>query len=774
MRGFSIILTAVFSMVLSSPVRAAEPGSTGAFYARVAEAETRGVKFLLTQIGPDGAALGEVDPANPRYGGRTALCVYALRAAGVDAKHPDIQRAAQWLLNAKLTGTYAVAMRACAMAEMHDDHATADAPLTPTSTAATTPTTTPATTSAPATAPADASAAARLKEDVAWLLRAAADNGAYTYTSSHGKPAPEFDNSNAQFAVLGLWTAAQHGVEIPPPFWGLIERYWLLQQQPDGGWGYFARPLPATTKTYGSMTAAGLATLYITFDTLHREDFLRCKASAESKPIADGLKWLTKNVTTDQNPKLGENRYYYWLYTLSRVGLASGFKQFGGVDWYAQGGTELIRRQNPDGSWDYADERLPSTAFALLFLTRGRDPVVMNKLAYKGQWNARPRDLANLAAWMSQNFEHSLKWQIVNFDADLSMWHDAQILYISGSAPVEFTPEQIDKLRRFVDQGGTIVTESACANADFTLDMTTLYGLLFDRYELKRLDENHPLYTVHTTLKVRPGLLAVSNGVRVLAVHCPEELSLGLQLGPNKANRYAFDLATNMFMFFTDRSAYRLPGQTPWPAAKTFTPKETLRLTPVKFNGNYMPEPLAWKRLAILIGNRYEVKLDVDEPIDIAELDPAEHPVALFSGEGSFELTPAQSEALKVYLAAGGRLLVEAAGGSRAFDESAQKQLQGLFGQGLLRPLVPSHRLFRILENTEKVMFRANFATTLGDRRNDPRVQAAIVDNTVGILYFPEDLTMGLLGANVYNLRGYSHQSAIDLATNAIWLLSGK
>jgi hypothetical protein len=354
------------------------------------------------------------------------------------------------------------------------------------------------------------------------------------------------------------------------------------------------------------------------------------------------------------------------------------------------------------------------------------------------------------------------------------MWHDAQILYISGAAPVEFTPEQIDKLRLFVDQGGTIVSESACNNADFTLDMTTLYKTLFDRYDLKRLDENHPLYTAHTTLKDRPGLLAVSNGVRVLAVHCPEELSLGLQLGPNKANRHAFDLATNMFMYFTDRSAYRMPGQSPWPVAKPFKPKATLRLTPVRFIGNHMPEPLAWRRLAILMGNRHEVKLDVDDPIDIVELDPREHPVALFSGEGPFELTPAQSEALRTYIAAGGRLLVEAAGGSRAFDESAQKQLQGLFGQGMLRPLVPSHRLFKALESAERVTFRTDFATTLGDRRNDPRVQAAIVGDTVGILYFPDDLTLGLLGANVHSLRGYSHQSAVDLATNAIWLLSGK
>jgi hypothetical protein len=115
MKGFVFILAAVFAVTLSSTAQAAEPASTASFYARVAEAEARGVAFLLAQLGPDGTALGEPGPDHPQhgrfYGGRTALCVYALRAAGVDARHPDIQRAVRWLLQAELTGTYAVAMR---------------------------------------------------------------------------------------------------------------------------------------------------------------------------------------------------------------------------------------------------------------------------------------------------------------------------------------------------------------------------------------------------------------------------------------------------------------------------------------------------------------------------------------------------------------------------------------------------------------------------------------------------------------------------------------
>jgi len=713
-----------------------------ALYVRTAAAETNAVKFLLAQISRDGSVDGEFDARNPRYGGKTALCVYALLVSGVDHHHKDIQRAMDWLLKAKLTGTYAVAMRACALAEVRDEK--------------------------------DAKVQAALQADVKWLLQAAASNGAYTYTSYDGKTVGEYDNSNAQLAVLGVWSGARRGVEIPPQYWQLVEKFWLTQQQPDGGWGYFSRPGPDRTKTYGSMTAAGLATLFITFDALHREEFLRCTAGTDNKPLADGMKWLQQDFAIDQNPRLGENRYYYWLYTLSRVGLASGYKQFAGVDWYANGAAELVRRQNSDGSWDFGEERVASTAFATLFIVRGRDPVVMNKLSYKGQWNPRPRDLANLTAWMSQNLEHALKWQIVDIDAPMESWHDSPILYISGAGPVEFTPQQIDKLRLFVLQGGTIVSEAACSNADFSLDMKKLYKKLFDRYELVRLDDAHPLYSLHGEVKDKPGLMGVSNGVRLLAVHCPQELSLGLQMGPAKANLPQYELATNMFLYLTDRASYRLPGQTPWPAARPFKPRATIHLTPVAFEGNACPEPLAWKRLAVLIGNRHQVKLEIDEPLDIAKLDPKANPVTLFSGEGSFDLSPQQTAALKKYLAGGGRMLIEAAGGSRAFDQSVQKYFTGLFGDAQLSRLVPSHQFFQgPPEHVEKVTYRSDYAATLGDDRNTARVYVAAKDNTIGIMYFPDDLTMGLLGANVYHLRGYSQQSAVDLATNALWYLAG-
>ena len=55
-------------------------------------------------------------------------------------------------------------------------------------------------------------------------------------------------------------------------------------------------------------------------------------------------------------------------------------KRVGGRDWYFEGATQLLERQNEDGGWDPEDPKLerdqvPPTCFALLFLRRGARPL---------------------------------------------------------------------------------------------------------------------------------------------------------------------------------------------------------------------------------------------------------------------------------------------------------------------------------------------------------------------------------------------------------------
>ncbi|MGB2824377.1 MAG: DUF4159 domain-containing protein, partial [Phycisphaerae bacterium] len=494
------LFLALGMLLFSAALPAAELDANGpSGDERLDRAVQAAAQFLLTRIESDGKCIGEPHARDARFGGRTALCAQALLTAGVDPeKSVPLGRAVAWLKGAKLHGTYAVAVRAAAWALMRDP-----------------------------------GARELLKKDTAWLINAMNDEGGYTYTSCDGKAGERHDNSNAQMALLGVSAGASSGVEVPLAYWSRVEKYWTAQQQLDGGWGYRTDPRTLTARTYGSMTAAGLASLYICFDRLRIEQFIRCAAAAEYEPVNKGLAWLGEHFRADENPGKGVEWYYYWLYCAARVGLASGHKYFASHDWYAEGRRALLGRQDPDGSWGYGD-RVTETSFALMFIVRGRHPILINKLRYPGHWDPRPRDAANLARWVSTTFERPVGWQIVNLDSAPADWHEAPILYLSGAGPIELTAAQIDKVRTYVYQGGLLLSEAACNNGDFTLDMGRLYKRLFPDYPLIRLPETHPIYSAHFQSKAGAWLSGVSNGVRLLAVHAPRELSLAMQLGPKQ------------------------------------------------------------------------------------------------------------------------------------------------------------------------------------------------------------------------------------------------
>ena len=700
---------------------------------RLDRAIASAIRFLESTVGADGMCKGDFPASSLQYGGQTSACAYALVSAGADPRKDATARALDWLAKAELKSTYAVAMRACALSGVRDDRVL------------------------PA-----------LRKDTQWLLRAAGADGAYTYTPRGGATGDTYDNSNTHMAVLAVWAAARRGVEVPQEYWRVIERHWINDQQTDGGWGYFVRPGAITNKTYGSMTAAGLATLFACFDNLHARQFIRCAATSDTKPIEEAFAWLAKHYSAAENPRLGPNRYHYWLFALERVGLASGRKRFGDHDWFAEAAARLLETQNADGSWGYG-ERIPETAFALIFLVRGRDPVLANKLQFTGRWNARPRDLANFTRFVGHEFERPVSWQIVRADVDADDLDDAPLLYLSGAGPIELTDAEVSALRRFALRGGLIVSEAACNNGSFTLDMQNLYTRMFPEFPLRRLRDDHPVYSANFKVKDFAGLSGVSNGVRLLAVHSPRELSLALQLGPDATQRPVFEVMANLYMFATDKGHLRPRGARLWPAEATFQPVATIRLARIKHKGNCDPEPLAFDRLARILARDRRVRLEVSEPMDPAALDASQWPVAHMTGTEAFTLSEAESVALREYLAAGGTILADAAGGSAPFAESVRKHIFPLAGGQFGGTLSSQHPVYRRPFAMEKVAYRRTLALALGEGKTTPRLHGEQLGGRIAVFFSPDDLTAGLVGYPQLGLLGYSPQSAVELMTNMLF-----
>ena len=187
------------------------------------------------------------------------------------------------------------------------------------------------------------------------------------------------DNSNSQYAALGLRACHDSGILIPKEVVTLAQKWWREQQaDPDksegayagAGWGYGGKG----EKVWGSMTVGAVGSLAIC-DYILGENW---KADAA---LRKGAEWIGAHFSVTENPK-HENPsawHYYYLYGLERAGMLYDTPKFGKIDWYAEGAKFLLDNQKPDGSWG----DMNNTCFAILFLKRATRPLIATEAGGK-------------------------------------------------------------------------------------------------------------------------------------------------------------------------------------------------------------------------------------------------------------------------------------------------------------------------------------------------------------------------------------------------------
>jgi hypothetical protein len=199
------------------------------------------------------------------------------------------------------------------------------------------------------------------------------------------------DNSNTQFAILGLWVAHRYGIPVQKAL-AHAEHRFRTSQNGDFGWGYTPTQggMGGSTAT---MTCAGLLGLALGHGAAN-EAVLRTdpkegkdhpakdrqfRDPARDPAIRNGLLALSTAIghpigkrVKGRIPLQGRanGRAYYFLWSLERVAVAYGLKTIGQKDWYEWGAEILLVSQLADGSWQGEFRDGPDTCFALLFLRR--------------------------------------------------------------------------------------------------------------------------------------------------------------------------------------------------------------------------------------------------------------------------------------------------------------------------------------------------------------------------------------------------------------------
>jgi hypothetical protein len=172
------------------------------------------------------------------------------------------------------------------------------------------------------------------------------------------------DNSNTQYALLGLSSASRSRIPADPLVWQhSLKEQEARQSTDDGGWAY-----SSSGGSYGSMTSAGICDLAVISHALGQGS-----DPAIQHRIERGLAWLSANFSVTKHPNGSDGWLYYYLYSLERVGRILDTEFIGDHEWYPLGAQSLVGKQKADGSWigtgSEDDPRL-ATSFALLFLTR--------------------------------------------------------------------------------------------------------------------------------------------------------------------------------------------------------------------------------------------------------------------------------------------------------------------------------------------------------------------------------------------------------------------
>jgi hypothetical protein len=371
---------------------------------------------------------------------------------------------------------------------------------------------------------------------------------------------------------------------------------------------------------------------------------------------------------------------------------------------------------------------------------------------------------------MGRQLETTVNWQVVDVDADPRFWRDCPVLYISGAGPVRLNDKQLARLREYVLRGGLIVSEAACNNGDFTLDMRRIYARMFPGRDLAPSEGKTPLAGLLQRVDDPPGLLTVSNAVRILAAHAPRQLSLSLHLARDEQDPAAFQTLANAYMLAAGSRLRRGDEMPAWPEAPQLRdPRASMSVARLRYEGNWNPEPLAWGRLSALLAERYRIRLSLPKPVSVAELSVDDHTIAALTGTEDVRFSAEQKAALRRFLTAGGTLLVDAAGGSRAFAQAVEREIVPLVPGGYVRRLPPTHEVYRKgPADVAEVRYRPEFAATLGADRRKPRVQAVEDARGVRVFLSREDWTAAMTGYAYHGLSGYSPDSAVKLLANLL------
>jgi hypothetical protein len=169
------------------------------------------------------------------------------------------------------------------------------------------------------------------------------------------------------------------------------------------------------------------------------------------------------------------------------------------------------------------------------------------------------------------------------------------------------------------------------------------------------------------------------------------------------------------------------------------------------------------------MANAHKFKVEVSKPMDISALTN-DYPLAVMTGTAAQTFTQEQKDALKKYVAQGGTLFIDAAGGSAEFYQSADALITGLWGR--LKPLAGNCQIYKPSASPELAIDTVSYTekgSEIHPGKKDGGLRGVLdKDDRITVILSRDDVTAGLIGALTKPIAGYSPDSAYRIMRNVV------
>ena len=402
-------------------------------------------------------------------------------------------------------------------------------------------------------------------------------------------------------------------------------------------------------------------------------------------------------------------------------------------------------------------------------------------------WQSDTTDLYHIINTASSKL--GVKYRSIEVDlADFSFSpSEVPILYISGHYKFNFSDEQLEKLRWYLRDGGTLVGDACCGAQPFTEAFKELTQKLFPQRPLRQLPPDHPVYQSFYQITSfayqepnkpayngAPNIYGIHLGCRLAVILAPYDVSCGFA---QHEHPWGFRVkAVNAQQFGVNMTTYCLAnyelGRFLSAEKNYFQTGEATReefvFGQVIHGGDWDPHPSGNMNLLKFVGANSTLEVQFKRAnVDLRKTDAFQYPLLYMTGHDDFVLLDEEVAALRSYLRNGGILLADACCGRKAFDQAFRRELARVLPKHELEGIPPSHPLFSLQAKIGKVSY-SGIVRQNQPELNVPLLEGVTLGGVLSVIYSSYGLGTQWDGMERPFAKCYSSEDALRIGMNAI------